>query len=198
MRKQPGFTLIELLVSLAIFAVMAAATYSGLNQMLRSKEINEKHSKFLNQLQKTYLQLKNDIYYMSNQQARDEYGQKIPAFTQNADTDILFQFSSASRLNPLGLKQNPLLTVRYYLEDGKLIRSYYPHFNRAPNTPEKKRILLKDIELAEVRFLDNKNQWQQQWPPVSLSVQGTTPLPKAIELSLNIQQQGKFVWLFRH
>jgi general secretion pathway protein J len=196
--KNNAFTLIELLVSLAIFAVMATTAYSGLNQMLRVKESNTRHNLFLDKIQKTYIQLNKDFFYLSNASNRNEYGQTINSFSRDSEPSHLFLITSASRQNPMQLIQHPLIKINYYVEDEKLIRAYQNSFNQAPNTKTKKRALIDKVDLIEIRFLDNKNQWKEQWPPVSGSTgQGSNnQLPKATEIKIHFTDQGEFTWLF--
>jgi general secretion pathway protein J len=196
--KNNAFTLIELLVSLAIFAVMATTAYSGLNQMLRVKESNTRHNLFLDKIQKTYIQLNKDFFYLSNASNRNEYGQTINSFSRDSEPSHLFLITSASRQNPMQLIQHPLIKINYYVEDEKLIRAYQNSFNQAPNTKTKKRALIDKVDLIEIRFLDNKNQWKEQWPPVSGSTKqgNNNQLPKATEIKIHFTDQGEFTWLF--
>ena len=196
--KNNAFTLIELLVSLAIFAVMATTAYSGLNQMLRVKESNTRHNLFLDKIQKTYIQLNKDFFYLSNASNRNEYGQTINSFSRDSEPSHLFLITSASRQNPMQLIQHPLIKINYYVEDEKLIRAYQNSFNQAPNTKTKKRALIDKVDLIEIRFLDNKNQWKEQWPPVSGSTKqgNNNQLPKATEIKIHFADQGEFTWVF--
>ncbi len=194
-----AFTLIELLISMAIFAVMATAAYSGLGQILLVKDSYKNHGTFLDQIQKTYLQIHKDYLYLSNASNRDQYGQTISSFKHNDEASHLFSISSANKPNPLQLKQHPFIKIDYYLEDEQLIRAFNSHFNSAPNSKIKRRILLNNVQQVQVRFMDKSKQWQAQWPPLNLNIANTqtvSSLPIATEVSLYTQNHGKFVWLF--
>ena len=62
----------------------------------------------------------------------------------------------------------------------------------------KKSVLIDNIENVSIRFLDQKNEWQQQWPSLSASspIPGTTTAttvsesPLAIEIILKLKDWG--------
>ena len=52
----------------------------------------------------------------------------------------------------------------------------------------KKSVLIEDVEKVSIRFLDQKNEWQQEWPP--LTTPPSTELPIAIEVILQLNDWG--------
>jgi prepilin-type N-terminal cleavage/methylation domain-containing protein len=59
--KQQGFTLVELIIAIAIFAVIATASYDALTSFNNSKQIYSKNAKILNKLQEFSLILDRDF-----------------------------------------------------------------------------------------------------------------------------------------
>ena len=52
-----------------------------------------------------------------------------------------------------------------------------------------KMLLLENVESLSFKFLDNKNNWQENWASL-------TDIPIAIELTLEHENWGKIVRLF--
>jgi general secretion pathway protein J len=52
-----------------------------------------------------------------------------------------------------------------------------------------KMLLLENVESLSFKFLDNKNNWKENWASL-------TEIPKAIELTLEHKNWGKIVRLF--
>jgi type II secretion system protein J len=65
--KQKGFTLIEVLISTTIFAFIAVISYSAINTVIKSQDIQKPHNENLIQLQKTLNYIERDITQTYNQ-----------------------------------------------------------------------------------------------------------------------------------
>ncbi|MBE9561308.1 MAG: prepilin-type N-terminal cleavage/methylation domain-containing protein, partial [Proteobacteria bacterium] len=74
-----GFTLLELLVALAIFAVIAAMAYSGLNTILTARLQIEQQAEQLASLQRIFIKLGHDIEQYIQRPIRNQYGDKEPS-----------------------------------------------------------------------------------------------------------------------
>jgi hypothetical protein len=55
------------------------------------------------------------------------------------------------------------------------------------------------VEDAGIRFLDNTNEWHNEWPPLSATGQttGTALVLSAIEFRLELKDWGELVRLYR-
>jgi len=73
-----GFTLLELLVALAVFAIMAAAAYSGLRSVLFTHATLEQENRRLAAVQLTVFRFEQDIEQIVSRGIRDEYGESHP------------------------------------------------------------------------------------------------------------------------
>lgn len=72
--KTIGFTLIEVIIAIAIFAIVAMLSYTGLHSVISSKTTTEAALDRLQQLQMTMLTLSSDMQQLSNRNGHDSLG----------------------------------------------------------------------------------------------------------------------------
>jgi general secretion pathway protein J len=191
-----GFTLLELLVALAIFSVIAVMAYGGLATVLDQSALTEERADQLGMLQKTYLIMQRDLEQVVPRAVRDEFGDRLAPLTGTP----LFQFTRGGWRNPLNHPRSTLQRVGYTLEDGELTRHTWAVLDRAQDSKPTDQILARDITDLQVRFLDEGNRWQEQWPKEQLGgnqEESAADLPKALELTLEHDFFGTLVWLFQ-
>ncbi|CAK0777772.1 general secretion pathway protein J [Gammaproteobacteria bacterium] len=75
-----GFTLLELLIAIAIFAVLAAMAYGGLNTVLSSSRYAAIQVERLTRIQTAVTTISRDLVQVVNRSIRDEYGDKQLSF----------------------------------------------------------------------------------------------------------------------
>lgn len=210
--KQQGFTLLELLIASIIFAIMAIMAYGGLNNVLRNSEASQQALKRLQKLQQTVSVLNRDFSQIVQRNIRDEYGNQQPFLVAGNNIDNLIEFSRGGRVNPAGLSlRSSLLRITYQLEDEKLIRLQWPQMDRTQEMQAKQTVLIDDVESVSVRFLDDNNEWQEQWPTINAQTNtgsantGTTATgsaatsntgPIAIEIVLQLNDWGEIRRLY--
>lgn len=84
------------------------------------------------------------------------------------------------------------------MDEDKLIRVYWPHIDRADDEQLVERTLITNIDALELRFLDDKNEWQSSWPPASAQASSDpVDLPSAIEITLKMSDWGEIKRLVR-
>lgn len=193
---QEGFTLLELLVALAIFSLIAVMAYGGLETVLNQQAHTEVNAESLAALQKTYLVMQRDIEQAVPRAIRDEFGDEQGSLVGTT----LFQLTRGGWNNPVDQPRSTLQRVGYALEDRQLIRYAWMVLDRAQDSKPTRQPLIDEIESMEVRYLDERDNWQEQWPP--LSTDQTPPtvtlaFPLAIEVTLEHASFGKLVWLFQ-
>lgn len=196
MTYRRGFTLLELLVALAIFSVIAVMAYGGLATVLDQSALTEERADQLGMLQKTYLIMQRDLEQAVPRAVRDEFGDRLAPLTGAP----LFQFTRGGWRNPLNHPRSTLQRVGYTLEDGELTRHTWAVLDRAQDSEPTGQILARDITDLQVRFLDEGNRWQEQWPKEQLGgnqEESPADLPKALELTLEHEFFGTLVWLFQ-
>ncbi len=194
--RQQGFTLLELLIASVIFALMAIMAYGGLSNVLDNSKASKQALLRLKQLQQTVSILNRDFSQLVQRQIRDEYGNPQPAFTTGNNIDYLVEFTRGGRNSPPPLLRSSLVRVAYRFEEEKLIRLYWPQLDRSQNMEAKQSVLIDHIENASIRFLDQNNEWQQEWPSQNTTAPTGTPgiasseQPIAIEIILQLKDWG--------
>ena len=206
--KQPspqtsfGFTLLELLISIVIFGLVAAMAYSGLNNVLLVRTQTEARTQELYKLQMAMTLMERDIEQIVDRPVRDEYGEPQAAFMANEYGDYLLEFTRTGWLNPLNLPRSHLQRIAYSLKDEKLIRSIWYVLDRAQDSEAYDIVLLEDVKSLEIRYLDDKKEWQRSWPPLSSTSFGqqsqsqsqtpaAVPSPRGIVMEIETKGFGK-------
>lgn len=195
--KTIGFTLIEVIIAIAIFAIVAMLSYTGLHSVISSKTTTEAALDRLQQLQMTMLTLSSDMQQLSNRNGHDSLGGGLTKLTTQ-DSDLVVSFTRGGWRNPANQPRSTLQRVAYRMDEDKLIRVYWPHIDRADDEQLVERTLITNIDALELRFLDDKNEWQSSWPPASAQASSDpVDLPSAIEITLKMSDWGEIKRLVR-
>lgn len=191
-----GFTLLELLVAIAVFAVVAMLAYGGLATVLSAREDTAAGAERLRTLQQTMLMLQRDMDQVVARGIRDEYGDGKPALHGGADW---IEFTHGGWSNPAEQPRSTLQRVAYALREQRLIRAHWQVLDRAQDSVPFEATLLPQVRVLRLRFLGDGDEWQESWPPPAQSDQpaGEVPLPRAVELTLELEQWGTVMRLFR-
>ncbi|MDX1606383.1 MAG: type II secretion system minor pseudopilin GspJ, partial [Candidatus Competibacterales bacterium] len=121
-RKQRGLTLLELLVALAVFAVLGAAAYSGLDSVLAARAALERDSERLRALQLGSEWLRRDLEQAVARPVRDTFGQTRPALLLEPGAELSLQLTRGGHPNPLDRNRSDLLRLGYRLREDTLQR----------------------------------------------------------------------------
>lgn len=194
--KHEGFTLLELLVALAIFSLIAVMAYGGLETVLNQQAQTEVNAESLAALQKTFLVMQRDIEQVVPRTIRDEFGDPQAPLIGTS----LFQFTRGGWNNPANHPRSTLQRVGYSLQDRQLFRYSWLVLDRAQDSAPVRQPLAEDIESMQVRYLDERGNWQEQWPPIQAADNpANTPLdfPRAVEITLKHARFGTLTWLFQ-
>ena len=197
--KLAGFTLLELLVAVAVFAILSSMAYGGLRNVIDNSQQTELSMQRLQQVQLAMLKISRDFTQLSQRNIRDEYGNPNNYIMAGEGGDVFIEFSRGGRRNPAQLLRSHLLRVAYKLEENTLSRLHWPHLDRTQEMQAYESVLLEDVENASIRFLDNSNEWHNEWPPLSATGQpGDTAVTlSAIEFTLELQDWGELVRIFQ-
>lgn len=199
-----GFTLIELLVSMAVFAIMAGGMYLVFNNFTKVKEITDRDSARLAEMQRAFTFIKRDISYIIPRPVKDEYGSEAPLFALKSDGDTI-EFTRSGWNSPpfLARKRSELQRVSYHLEEGMLKRNYWYVLDRAPDSISKGLDLLTGVEELSFKFYyEDSDQLKDinQWPPTETGVYqklascninaNEIRLPEMVELTVKTSDYG--------
>jgi len=181
-----GFTLLELLVALSIFALVAVMAYGGLDTILKIQSQTGQESTRLARLQMAFTWLRRDIEQIIDRPIRDEYGDKQPSLQGR---QIQIEFTRAGWRNPAQQLRSSLQRVTYHIDNNILIRSYWWTLDRVQDARPIKMDLLNDVEELQLRYLDEKLQWHDEWT-------NKKSILKAIEVELTILGWGRITRIF--
>lgn len=198
-RRQPGFTLLELLVALFIAAVMFAMGYGAIRQALTGRDaIQDQQSKLL-ELQTSMRVLEQDFVQLAPRPVRAPTGYSyMPALQASASNQPVVALTRDGWTNPNGLQRTGLQRVAYYFDNGTLRREYWTVLDATQSSVTVKRDLMTHLKSVSFRFMDQGRQWQEQWPPATVSggfAQQMTMIerPIAVEITLETDDWGKLV-----
>lgn len=195
--RDDGFTLLELLVALAIFGLLAALAYSGLNNVMHVRAATEQHTQRLAQLQTAFLWLERDIEQTVNRPVRDGYGEQLRAVHSEELGHYQLEVTRAGWRNPAARARSNLQRIAYGIDDNQLIRYAWPVLDRAQDTEPLPTVLLDGVDKLELRFLDAQRQWSTVWPRSGHGGELAQGQPIAVEVTLETTAEGRIMRLFR-
>ena len=170
LRKSQGFTLLEVMIAVAIFSLLAMGTYRMLSTVLKTDEVTRQHERDLRELSRAFASLDRDINQTLNRSVRDAYGDERATLLGElgaSDGNAALEFSRNGWRNPLGGARAQVQRVRWRLAGEKLERLYWNVLDQAVDSQPRVQKVLDGVQSLELRFLDDKGQWQEQWPPAS-------------------------------
>ena len=190
--RSQGFTLLELLVAIAIFAIMAALGGISLEAVVTQQAIANENYRQLKSLQRSVQILCDDLYQLQPRGVRDVLGQnyELPLIADGRGMYLL-RLSRAGWRNPAGFSRGTLQRVQYRLNDGALIREYWPVLDPVLAMEPIEEVLLENVALVKFEFLDIENaqpEWEPVWPPLRIDA---SDWPKAVRFAIEIDGFGR-------
>jgi general secretion pathway protein J len=224
-RRQRGFTLIELLVALFITAIMFASGYRALDQAFRSRHELDEQSARLIAVQQAMRTLEQDFELLAPRPVRNLIGDGyLPAVSAaqnntigslgttlsgsstssfgssssiNGSSTPLLTFTRGGWTNPAGIQRSELQRVSYSIENGALMRQYYPVLDATEAVQPVKRQLIDHVKNFSLRFMDAGHNWQNGWPPITSGTGAAIAAPRlrpvAVEVTIELDDWGVLV-----
>jgi len=192
-RLQVGFTLLEVLVAMAIFSIVAYMAYGGFAAVLKQQQIVDASSARLRSVQFAVRQLANDFAQLQPRPIREELGEGWRGALVAGGRELqAAELTRAGWPNPLARSRPTLQRVAYRVEEGTLIRSYWPVLDRLLEEEPVETELVDGVTELRFRFLDAGGEWIEQWPAPDA---GDDPrlIPRAVEISLELDDWGEIV-----
>ena len=180
--KQRGFTLIEVLVAMAILAVVIMATHQILDSTTKAKEASDEKIAELNGLQTAFRLMDQDFSQMTQRTVRNEAGDAQEQYLLAGRYILESQYDGIAFvrdgwINPINLlPRSELQAVGYRVIDDNLERVYRVYVDQLDNMEPRVQRVLENVEELKFEFLDDKNEWQEQWE--------IKALPKAVAVTL--------------
>jgi len=197
-RRAGGFTLLEMLVAIAIFAIIAALAYGGLNRVIHQREQTAAAMQHLRDLQLAMSIMQRDFDQLEPRTVRDAaQGNPRPAVVGNPQNIPLIEFTRGGWSNPLAEVRSTQQRVAYELNDGKLQRLSWTELDHPAQTDPLKQTLLTGVKSFSVRYMQSDGQWLDQWPPLNVSDnQFLDRLPAAVQIKLTLKDWGEYTRIF--
>ena len=166
-RCMAGFTLLELLVAVAIFAVIGAMAYGGLQNVMDQQQQTALHSERLKRLQLVYRILQRDLEQIVERGIRNEFGDPVEALVGGSGFTGV-ELSRAGYPNPAGFLRSEIQRVAYIPDQDRLLRRSWRGLDRAQDTQPDEQGLVENMVEFAMRFLDENREWQAmqgcRWP----------------------------------
>ena len=180
--KQRGFTLLEVMVALGILAFVIIATHQILETTTRAKDASDEKIAELNGLQTTFRLMDQDFSQMTKRAVRNESGDVQEQYLLAGRYVLESQYDGIAFVrdgwvNPINLlPRSELQAVGYRVIDDNLERVYRVYVDQLDNMEPRVQRVLENVEELKFEFLDDKNEWQEQWE--------IKALPKAVAVTL--------------
>lgn len=176
-RTSRGFTLIELLVAMAIFTLLAAAMYGGVQWFILEREIVTERTGQLEDLQRAVRRLQTDFAQAYPRAVRDPLGDPESAVLTERNSGVTVRFTRSGWRNPTGRNRANLQRIQFRFDEDEqiLYRDSWPVLERLLGDEPDEQRLLTDVTEFDIEFLDDGGNWVQDWPPASAAKFTTMP-----------------------
>ncbi|MGE0373704.1 MAG: type II secretion system minor pseudopilin GspJ [Gammaproteobacteria bacterium] len=182
-----GFTLIEVLVAVVIFVLLAAAAYSALDTLIRTRIGVQQRAQSLHQLQRAMGRFERDLRQTVARGISNEFGERRPAL-HGSTTRI--ELSRAGLANPLAATRAGIERVVWYVDGQNLQRAPYAVLDRAVNSKPAPAPMLDRIERIALNYYDGE-RWRNDWPPPNSATDARDKLPRAVALVIDSERFGE-------
>ena len=199
-----GFTLVEVLIAIAITTLISVVAYTGLSSALSGAESLRSASGRAHDINQTLAMLSRDLRQAVNRPVVDEFGQVVPALMGGEMAREPLALTRAGWHNSTAAPRSTLQRVRWWLEDERLWRGYFPVLDRTAGTEPVETAILEGVERFELRFLPtlsavesdrndviDRRNWRDSWI-ADLSQPGQMPSPPAaVEVLMEVAGLGE-------
>lgn len=170
--RQRGLSLLEVVVAVAVFAVVGAIAWGGLDRLLRARAVIDEQSAALQALQQAVGQFERDLRQAIARPVRDGTGATQPALRLRGDALALTRAVGEggwTRAAP------NLERVEWRCDQGRLERLRWPVLDRAPGTTPEPVALLEGLRECTWRAVGEDGD-SAAWPLDAAAQEGRLPL----------------------
>lgn len=204
-RRQSGFTLLEVLIAVGITALVGIGVWQMINGVIRTRDRVDTVAEDFAQLQRAMIIIERDVNQVVNRPIRDIYGDPRYAVTSREE-GIAIALTRQGWRNPRSNARlrSELQRLSYEFTGDELHRRYWPMLDLAQDSEGRDQLLLSHVTDFQVRFMDENNNWQDEWPTAEGMQQASNspgalvavPLPKGVEIVVDHEQFGEVRRLF--
>lgn len=173
---------------IAVFSIMSAAAYNGLQNSLKAEENFSASMKDLEAVQMSLALFQRDIMQLSPRAVRDAFGDYQAGIVLFNGQELAF--SRGGNFSSLKLDQTELARVSYSLQDEQFVRSHWRRLDSTQGDQPLRASLLDKVTNLQIRVLDQNNLWHQDWP-----ISDNAKI-RAVELSIELEDWGEIRRLF--
>ncbi|WP_257387538.1 type II secretion system minor pseudopilin GspJ [Tahibacter caeni] len=184
-RTMQGFTLVEVLVATAVFAIMSALAWGGLNAVIRTREALVAEQQDFARTARTVGMLERDLLGAVARPVRGNYGEPLPAL--RGDVDHL-EFTRIGFASALIDARSSLERVVYEQDGATLKRGRYAVLDRAAGSVAEFTDVRDRVRRLQLRYLDTQGNWLDAWPRRDDKPEA---LPRAVEFRIDIDGVGE-------
>ncbi len=183
--RTSGFTLLEMVVAVAIFAIMAAIAYTGLNHTIKiGTQVSESNQR-LSELQFALSYFSRDWLQVSSRKVRNQYGDEESNIVLEENS---ISFTHGGWPNLLQRKRSNLQRVQYLVVDSQLVRRHWLSLDQGIGEEPFDSVLLHIVNALEVHFVDALEKPIDTWPDELVQDERR---PIALKIGVDISQLGK-------
>ncbi len=202
--SEKGFSLVETLLAMFLLSLVSMTALVMLNGYFRGSAAIGTASTRLSEMMSAREQLADDLLHAV---IRPSGAAEMPVIFYGDMRDSCF-LRLTRRAGPAAIydpRGTDIESVRYCLENGRLIRQSYARPDAVRDTPQRRYSLIDNIETVEIRFLVN-NAWVRAWRiatpsaynkidggifnPEGVSGISTDDLPSLVEVSWMVTDDG--------
>ena len=168
-----GFTLLEMMVAAIMLAMIMIITEQTISQSSRSSDVVAKRSQELNDIERLWILLENDLRNAVPVAKQIPFSEPLPAMKIDKNERYVMSLIRIGQANPMQLPRSEVLRVAYRLEEnGELWRdSWIDPYNPQEELARPQRVM-GDVEEFSVEALPNPPQgrslddgpWLEIWP----------------------------------
>lgn len=181
-RTDRGFTLLEVLVATALFAVIGALSWGGLNSLARARAALGEQTLALAELQRAMGRLERDLRQAVDRPVRIEDGSRLPALLGGAQG---FELTRLALPGGWQSAQPAVERLAWRCRDGRLERLRWATLDRTAGTEVEVEAVLSEVDDCRWRYLARTAL--VEWPGPN-----ERPLPRAVEFSFQRGNEGVY------
>lgn len=188
-----GFTLLEMLVAIAIFAIVGAISYTGLDHAMDIRAQLKTVRGRWEARGLAYYRLENDLSQVRGRPVRDGAGTLVPAFiVRRMGHGVRLNFTTGGVAPLTSTPRSDLRRVDYTVEHGALIWRRWPVLDRAPGERRAKEVLLRGVRRFHVDMLTPNGLYVRTWPLAGQPVAE----PRLVKVIVTLKNGRHLRWLF--